>query len=485
MGLAVLTGVQTGVLSTASGFGSIVINDAAKTVTANLNVANVVNATMAHIHGPAFPGSINDPVCILASSATVAPFSAPAVSFSCGNYSDHHLMLMRAGQMYFNIHTLQNAAGELRGQIIFPSQLDPNFVAVANIAQTVPAFQPGSSPAPVYSAGTGAAIILRPAGVPIAPGGSTMFVGFGAVTGLNGTQTNAHLHGLPSKSVYVGLPPSTGSFSYAPMYLNMTQTIDLMSNKCVCGEKAAAACDLPAAASVAVTIRLTIPLPRQDLRQRSYQRGPRRRNCRRGHGPHRARPAQLPSRPGRPCRGALKSRAQPREGLRVSQNRTSRHGFQLASMRYFPFQLCLARRSPFRRRHRPPAPQALSSQGLSVLPQAMGVTNTTRDILNARAAAYGGGVNSLTVRLKQCQKRKETRKIVACPCHLRCPQGARGACARAHHSSICALPAAGVCADRCRVLESPCACTPPRLPLRTCKSGSCLSCALHTHSYLP
>lgn len=212
------------------GYGSVLLNDAAGTVTVTaLSVSGLVNGTLAHIHGPAVPGANAGVVCTIASNATVAPFTGPVSNLPCGTtYTAAQLASMRAGNFYFNVHTIANGGGEIRGQIFFPSTFDPTFIIPVALTKTVAPFS--ANPANVFTNGAGNVVILRPAMTPIAPTTSTSFVAFGAVTGLNGTQTNAHLHG-PASAYVVNLPPTTGSFAYAPLYLTPAQALDLVNNR--------------------------------------------------------------------------------------------------------------------------------------------------------------------------------------------------------------------------------------------------------------
>jgi hypothetical protein len=66
-------------------------------------------ATMAHIHGPAAPGANAPPI-------VVAPFATNPIS-GATILTDDQIEALRAGKLYFNIHTEANPTGEIRGQI--------------------------------------------------------------------------------------------------------------------------------------------------------------------------------------------------------------------------------------------------------------------------------------------------------------------------------------------------------------------------------
>ena len=115
---ATLTGAQenppTG--STATGFGTVILNAAQDLITVDLNWVGLVGpATAAHIHCCAPPG---------VSAGVLFPFSGVPAATS-------HLILeqtfvitplevfeLEAGLMYINIHDATYPGGEIRGQIL-------------------------------------------------------------------------------------------------------------------------------------------------------------------------------------------------------------------------------------------------------------------------------------------------------------------------------------------------------------------------------
>lgn len=102
-------------------------------LTYRLNVANIENVTMAHIHlaPPGVPGPIV--VWLYPSEPPFAPTPIPGFSNGplasdtiiagdlvgplAGGTLDDLLDEIRAGNAYVNVHTVQNGPGEIRGQI--------------------------------------------------------------------------------------------------------------------------------------------------------------------------------------------------------------------------------------------------------------------------------------------------------------------------------------------------------------------------------
>ncbi len=101
--------------STATGIGSVLLNDAENQITVNLSwIGLTAPATAAHIHGAAAQGS-NAPVLF--------GFSGVPNSIS-GNISEQSFAInttqvsdLKNGLFYFNVHNANFPAGEIRGQI--------------------------------------------------------------------------------------------------------------------------------------------------------------------------------------------------------------------------------------------------------------------------------------------------------------------------------------------------------------------------------
>ena len=128
--------------STATGSGTVFLNDAQTTITVNLNFAGLAApATMAHIHGPASPGT-NAPVIFPftgvpnATSGTI-----PEQTFAITPTQVSQLM---NGLFYFNVHNATFPGGEIRGQISgsapppspTPNTVDPNPTTGHTVAVT-------------------------------------------------------------------------------------------------------------------------------------------------------------------------------------------------------------------------------------------------------------------------------------------------------------------------------------------------------------
>ncbi len=115
--------------STAKGFGTVTLNEAETTITVSVSYGSAAaplssNVVSGHIHGPAAIG-VNAPVLFNLNPAGGAPFgsvvnaSLPITPAQVAN--------LKAGLFYFNIHTVNNTGGEIRGQILLSrSILDIN-----------------------------------------------------------------------------------------------------------------------------------------------------------------------------------------------------------------------------------------------------------------------------------------------------------------------------------------------------------------------
>jgi hypothetical protein len=109
------------VTTTATGSGTLEINDN------NIEFSITVNglsgaATMAHIHGPATTSESAPIVVTFTSLSTSVTGTLVSGSFSTtGNVAislDSLKTMIRNGRAYFNVHTVANPAGEIRGQIV-------------------------------------------------------------------------------------------------------------------------------------------------------------------------------------------------------------------------------------------------------------------------------------------------------------------------------------------------------------------------------
>ena len=108
---AVLSGAQepTPVVTNATGYGSIVVDPTTRAVSGSVTF-NGVTATNAHIHTGAV--GTNGPIAVgLTLGANSATVPANTV-LTQTQYDD-----LLAGNLYFNVHSGANPAGEIRGQI--------------------------------------------------------------------------------------------------------------------------------------------------------------------------------------------------------------------------------------------------------------------------------------------------------------------------------------------------------------------------------
>jgi hypothetical protein len=69
------------------------------------------NATAAHFHGPAENGK-NAGVLVPVTGVTTGPFEGSAI------LTEDQAKALLAGQTYFNVHTVANPNGEVRGQVM-------------------------------------------------------------------------------------------------------------------------------------------------------------------------------------------------------------------------------------------------------------------------------------------------------------------------------------------------------------------------------
>jgi hypothetical protein len=119
---------------TATGTANLVLEDRVLTVTVVVSGQLTSNVTMAHIHGPAAPGAtaniILDFVPSMTSVINAGTRTGTIVnaSFDLDNLAvsstgilrvsaDQLIEFMNTGQAYVNVHTANNGAGEIRGQI--------------------------------------------------------------------------------------------------------------------------------------------------------------------------------------------------------------------------------------------------------------------------------------------------------------------------------------------------------------------------------
>jgi hypothetical protein len=120
------------VTTAASGQGSVGLNADEDEITVQLSFADLgSNSTMAHIHGPALPGANAGVLFTLAGAGgtdgEIGPLRFPV--------SPAQVQELRDGLWYFNVHSVNAGAGEIRGQIL----IDELFTAPVESRQVVPA----------------------------------------------------------------------------------------------------------------------------------------------------------------------------------------------------------------------------------------------------------------------------------------------------------------------------------------------------------
>jgi hypothetical protein len=115
--VANLDGPQEPTVSSATGFGTVVLNDAQTLITVDMSWTGLVGgpATMAHIHCCAPPG-VNAAVLFpFAGVPSAVSGSIPEQSFVITAFEVSEL---EAGLMYMNIHNATFPGGEIRGQLL-------------------------------------------------------------------------------------------------------------------------------------------------------------------------------------------------------------------------------------------------------------------------------------------------------------------------------------------------------------------------------
>jgi hypothetical protein len=129
-----LTAAAANSTSTATGDATFSVSTNGQSLMYTLNAYNITNVTAAHLHC-AIPGK-NGPVIVplyssgsstpmnsngqLASGSITAADILPAAMQCSPNIQtlQHLMQAMREGQIYVNVHTVQNPSGEIRGQIM-------------------------------------------------------------------------------------------------------------------------------------------------------------------------------------------------------------------------------------------------------------------------------------------------------------------------------------------------------------------------------
>jgi Cu/Zn superoxide dismutase len=174
------------VASTGTGIGTVVLNTAETQITINLTFSGLSsNTNAAHIHGAAAAGS-NAGVLFDFSGVTPAATSGtiPQQTFAI---TPAQVTQLKAGQFYFNIHTINFGGGEIRGQILAAPAV--KFSANLTGAQQVP---------PVASSGTGTGTVQLNA----TENQITVDLTF---SGLSSNANAAHIHGPAAAGANAGV----------------------------------------------------------------------------------------------------------------------------------------------------------------------------------------------------------------------------------------------------------------------------------------
>jgi Ca2+-binding RTX toxin-like protein len=130
---AVLDGAQEvpPVATAASGRGRVLLNASEDEITVTLSFTGLgSSSTMAHIHGPALPGSNAPAIFTLAGAGGSAGDIGP-LRFAV---TPTQVQQLKDGLWYFNVHSVDQPAGEIRGQLL----IDEVFTATLEGRQVVP-----------------------------------------------------------------------------------------------------------------------------------------------------------------------------------------------------------------------------------------------------------------------------------------------------------------------------------------------------------
>ncbi|HLA76173.1 MAG TPA: CHRD domain-containing protein [Vicinamibacteria bacterium] len=158
--------------STATGFGRVTLNGAETQITVSLQFAGLgSNQTAAHIHGPAAPGA-NGPVVFTIGSVGTPSGTFTALTFAA---TPTQVANLKAGLLYFNVHSAGLPGGEIRGQIF----RDTPFEALLTSDEEVP---------------TNASTAVGFGRVSLNQAETSMYVSL-RYDNLTAAQTAAHIHG--------------------------------------------------------------------------------------------------------------------------------------------------------------------------------------------------------------------------------------------------------------------------------------------------
>jgi CHRD domain len=124
--IATLSAANEGAGHTSPGSGVVTFVDLGNEIDWTMNLTNMTNVTMSHIHGPA-PAGVNTAVIINLFMPNVPPATGTLNgevahgSITNANNSSVSLdslrVLFNNGNAYVNVHTAANPAGEIRDQV--------------------------------------------------------------------------------------------------------------------------------------------------------------------------------------------------------------------------------------------------------------------------------------------------------------------------------------------------------------------------------
>lgn len=111
--------------STATGFGTVLLNDAENMIAVNLSFSGLTTpVTVAHIHGPAAPG-VNAPVIFNFTSALPPNATSGTIAEQMFSITPIQVDYLKGGLLYFNVHNTTFLGGEIRGQITAVPESQP------------------------------------------------------------------------------------------------------------------------------------------------------------------------------------------------------------------------------------------------------------------------------------------------------------------------------------------------------------------------
>lgn len=109
---AILSGAQqTGVVTNATGYGTVVVDPGTRKITGGIDFVGIT-ASAAHIHIGAAGASGAPAVTLTVNNATHSASIPDGTVLTPEQYDD-----LLAGDLYYNVHSSTNPAGEIRGQI--------------------------------------------------------------------------------------------------------------------------------------------------------------------------------------------------------------------------------------------------------------------------------------------------------------------------------------------------------------------------------